>query len=272
MVQATYDDGITRDVTKEAALQLADPKLVRRAGAIFYPTADGATTLTASYGGKTVTLPVKVASAAVVPPLSFRLDVMPVFMRAGCNTGSCHGAARGKDGFRISLFGFDPDGDHHRLTREMVGRRINLAVPSDSTMLEKATGAVQHTGGKRFESTSELYQTLHGWIEAGAPNDDVSKLPKVVGVDLYPKRAVLDGKGSTQQLTVRARYSDGTDRDVTSLAVFLTNNDVSAPCQYRRARDGRRPGRSLRHGPVRDSHRRLAVHHSAQGTQLHVSG
>ena len=111
----------------------------------------------------------------------------------------------------------------------MVGRRINLAVPSDSTMLSKATGAVNHTGGKRFESSSELYQTLHGWIEAGAPNDDAAKLPKVVGVDLYPQRAVLDGKGSTQQLTARARYSDGTDRDVTSLAVFLTNNDVSAP-------------------------------------------
>ena len=174
-------------------------------------------------------MPVKVAQATVQPPLSFRLDVMPVFMRAGCNTGSCHGAARGKDGFRISLFGFDPEGDHFRLTREMVGRRINLAVPSDSTMLEKATGAVNHTGGKRFEASSELYQTLHGWIEAGAPNDDASKLPTVVGVDLYPKQAVLDGKGSTQQLTVRARYSDGTDRDVTSLAVFLTNNDVSAP-------------------------------------------
>ena len=198
-------------------------------GAIFYPAADGATTLTVAYGGKTVTVPVKVAQATVQPPLSFRLDVMPVFMRAGCNTGSCHGAARGKDGFRISLFGFDPEGDHFRLTREMVGRRINLAVPSDSTMLEKATGAVKHTGGKRFEPSSELYQTLHGWIEAGAPNDDAAKLPKVVGVDLYPKQAVLDGKGATQQLTVRARYSDGTDRDVTSLAVFLTNNDVSAP-------------------------------------------
>ena len=70
---------------------------------------------------------------------------------------------------------------------------------------------------------------MHGWIEAGAHNDDAAKLPKVVGVDLYPQRAVLDGKGSTQQLTLRARYSDGTDRDVTSLAVFLTNNDVSAP-------------------------------------------
>src|SRR5262249_7351036 len=135
----------------------------------------------------------------------------------------------GKDGFRISLFGFDPEGDHFRLTREMVGRRINRAVPSDSTMLEKATGAVPHTGGKRVEPTREVYQNLYPWIEAGAPNDDGSKRPRIVGVDLYPKQGVLDGKGSTQQLTVRARYSDGTDRDVTRLAVYLTNNDVSAP-------------------------------------------
>jgi len=229
VVQATFVDGISRDVTNLASMRPADPKLLRRYGAVFYPAADGATTLTVAYGGKSVAVPVKVTQAAFQPPISFRLDVMPVFMRSGCNTGSCHGSARGKDGFRISLFGFDPEGDHFRLTREMVGRRINRAVPSDSTMLDKATGAVPHTGGKRFEATSERYQTIHGWIEAGAPNDDTAKLPTVVGVDLYPRQAVLDGKGSTQQLTVRARYSDGTDRDVTSLAVFLTNNDVAAP-------------------------------------------
>jgi hypothetical protein len=228
VVQATFADGITRDVTKEATLTPADPKLLRRDGNVFWPAADGKTTLAVTFGGQSVTAPVTVAQAGAQPPLSFRLDVMPVFMRAGCNTGSCHGAARGKDGFRISLFGFDPDGDHNRLTREMVGRRINLAVPADSTLLEKATGAVQHTGGKRFEKTTELYQTIHSWIEAGASNDDVSKLPKVVSVDLYPKNAVLDGQGSTQQLTVRAKYSDGTDRDVTGLAVFLTNNETCA--------------------------------------------
>jgi hypothetical protein len=228
VVQATYADGITRDVTKEASFTAANPALLKRVGSTFTPVADGNTSLAVAFGGQTVTVPVKVSQAQIRPAISFRLDVMPVFMRAGCNTGSCHGAARGKDGFRISLFGFDPEGDHYRLTREMVGRRINLAVPSDSTMLEKALGAVQHTGGKRFESSSELYQTLYQWIEAGAPNDDVSKLPTLVGVDLYPRAAVLDGKGSTQRMTLRARYSDGTDRDVTSLAVFLTNNDVSA--------------------------------------------
>ncbi len=228
VVQATYADGVTRDVTAESTIAPANPALLRREGNTFWPAADGETTLAVAFGGQTVNVPVKVAQAAATNPLSFRLDVMPVFMRAGCNTGSCHGAARGKDGFRISLFGFDPEGDYHRLTREMVGRRVNLAVPADSTLLEKAIGAVPHTGGKRFEPESELYKTVHEWIAAGAPNDDVSKLPKVVSVELYPRAAVLDGKGSTQQMTVRARYSDGTDRDVTGQAVFLTNNDTSA--------------------------------------------
>ena len=228
VIQATYPDGITRDVTTEAQIKLANPGLVRREGPTFWAAGDGETTLAAEFGGQTVTIPVKVSQAAVTAPLSFRLDVMPIFMRTGCNTGSCHGAARGKDGFRISLFGFDPDGDYNRITREMVGRRVNLAVPGESTLIEKSLGSVPHTGGKRFEAGSEYHQVMLEWINAGAVNDDASKLPKVVGVELYPKTIVLDGPGATQQMTARAKYSDGSDRDVTSLAVFLTNNETSA--------------------------------------------
>ncbi len=228
VVQAKLADGLTRDVTAEAVITPANAALLRRDGATFYPVADGETTLAVAFGGQTVSLPVKVTGSKVDPPLSFRLDVMPVFLRAGCNTGSCHGAARGKDGFRVSLFGFDPEGDHFRLTREMSARRINLAVPAESTLLEKSIGAVPHTGGKRFEADSEQYAILKRWIEAGVPNDDVTKVPTVVGVESYPKNGVLDGKGSTQQMTVRAKYSDGSDRDVTKFALFLSNNDVSA--------------------------------------------
>lgn len=228
VVQGLYADGLTRDLTREAKFSVADPSLVDLQEATFRPRVDGETTLTVAFGDKSAQIPIKVARAGTSEPLSFRLDVMPVFMRAGCNTGSCHGAARGKDGFRLSLFGFDPEGDYFRLTREMVGRRVNLALPADSTLLEKAVGAVQHTGGKKFEVGDDLYRTVHEWITAGAPNDDASKLPKVVGVELFPKSGVLDGKGSRQQLTVLAKYSDGTDRDVTGLAVFLSNNDTSA--------------------------------------------
>src|SRR6185436_19531787 len=95
------------------------------------PAADGATQMQVAFGGQTVTVPIAVKDAVAERPISFKLDVMPVFLRTGCNTGSCHGAARGKDGFMTSPFGHDPAGDHYRLTRETGTRRINLAAPEE---------------------------------------------------------------------------------------------------------------------------------------------
>ncbi len=228
VVQAVEADGITRDVTAEAVWSLADPELVDIEGGLIRPRQAGSSTLTIAFEGHHLDVPVTVEEPTAVPALSFRLDVMPVFMKGGCNSGSCHGAARGKDGFRLSLFGFDPEGDYHRLTREMVGRRVNRAVPADSTLLEKAINSVPHTGGQRFQRDSVLYETLQRWIAEGARDDDLEALPTLESVDVYPPEAVLDGNGATQQLVVRASYSDGTDRDVTDLAVFLTNNETSA--------------------------------------------
>jgi hypothetical protein len=227
VVQALYGDGLTRDVTAQAKAKVANPALVRLDGHTVYPVADGATELQVEFGGKTVKVPVKVAGAKADRPISFRLDVMPIFMASGCNVGGCHGAARGKDGFRLSLFGFDAEGDHYRLTRELNGRRVNLALPAESLLLEKAEGKVPHTGGSRFDDRGERHQTIMRWLEAKAPNDPPT-VPTPVGIDLFPKHAVLDGKGEKQQFVVRARYSDGTERDVTSLALFLTNNESSA--------------------------------------------
>jgi len=227
LVQAVLPNGLTVDVTEKAELKLENEGLLRREGTTFYPVADGTTKLTVSYGGKSVEVPVVVQNCQVDPPVSFRLDVMPVFMKTSCNNGSCHGAARGKDGFRLSLFGFDPEGDHFRLTREIPGRRINLALPAESLLMEKGAGQVPHTGGKRFEVGSEHYNTVLRWLAAGAPNDP-GPTPAVLSVEIYPKEVVLDGEGATQKLMVRAKYADGTDRDVTSLAYFSSNNENSA--------------------------------------------
>ncbi len=229
IVVATRSDGVTLDVTSQAEVKLADA-CARQEQNILRPAADGQTTLTATYAGLTTSVPVVVKDSAAERPISYQLDVMPVFMRAGCNTGSCHGAARGKDGFRLSLFGFDPAGDYFRVTREIGVRRINLAVPRESLLLEKSIGSVPHTGGKRFDENSEYYATMLKWLEAGVPND-AGKTPAVVGVDIYPPKTVLEGTNGTQQFIVRARYADGTDRDVTSLAVFITSNDASAPIE-----------------------------------------
>jgi hypothetical protein len=230
VVQTTDATGITRDVTNQATVAFANPALIRREGVTVYPVADGQTEMTVTFAGQSVKLPVKVVNAKVDRQISFKQDVMPVFMRSGCNSGGCHGAARGKDGFRISLFGFDPDGDYYRLTREMNGRRINLAVPGESMLLEKACGKVPHTGGKKITEGDEYYQTIVRWLEADAPQD-APNVALPVSMEVYPPGAVLDGKGETQRLVVRAKYSDGTDRDVTKLALFLTNNENAAKIQ-----------------------------------------
>jgi len=227
VVQAIAADGLTRDVSREAVVAIADPSMVQLDGTVLRPLRDGDTTLAVSFADATAHVPVHVERAADTPHLSFRLDVMPVFMRSGCNAGSCHGSARGKDGFRLSLFGFDPEADHRRLTREISGRRINLALPAESLLLTKATATVAHGGGARLTPGDERYALLKEWIETGAKNDP-APTPAVVAVELAPPAAVLDGPGATQQFTVRARYADGTDRDVTSLAVFLTSNDDTA--------------------------------------------
>ena len=227
VVQTTQPDGVTRDVTSQTVFKLADPKLVKLDHATLFPLADGRTELKATFAGRTVTLPVVISNATVQPPISFKLDVMPVFTRAGCNSGACHGTSRGKDGFHLSLFGFDPDGDYYRLTREQIGRRIDLGIPQESLIVQKGLGAVQHTGGVRFATNSDLCQTLVAWLAAGAP-DDSTNVAKAIGIEIFPKAAVLEGSNALQHFIVQARYSDGSVRDVTPLAVFLGNNDTVA--------------------------------------------
>ena len=227
IVQAEYANGITRDLTDKAIWKLDSDNHVMRNGNRFLPKSDGDSKLTVTYESANVDVPISVKQAAVDPPISFKLDVMPVFMRAGCNAGSCHGSARGKDGFRLSLFGFDPDGDYYRITHEQPERRIDLSIPTECLLIKKATGQVPHSGGSPTKKGDPLYNTLVRWLKAGAPADK-GKVPTIDALEVYPPGALME-VGETQQLTVRAKYSDGTDRDVTGLAVFLSSNDNAAP-------------------------------------------
>ena len=220
-------DGITRDVTDQVQWIVPDSHVIQMDHNVARPLSDGTGELKVKYQDQTVTMPVTVKDAKIERPISFRLDVMPIFMRSGCNVGSCHGAARGKDGFHLSLFGYDPEGDYDRITREMGTRRINLAIPKESLLIQKSLGAVPHTGGTRFHEGDELYSTMMRWIEAGVP-DDAAAVAHADAMEILPKQMVLEGEGAKQQLTVRAHYTDGTYRDVTHLALFSSNNDNSA--------------------------------------------
>ena len=126
----------------------------------------------------------------------------------------------------LSLFGYDPKGDYQRITRQLSGRRVNLALPEESLLVTKAIGDVPHTGGKLFSRDSANAKTLISWIEAGAPYDK-EDIASPIGIEVEPKQYVLKGTATEVPLTVRAHYSDGTDRDVTSLSSFSSSNDNS---------------------------------------------
>jgi hypothetical protein len=224
---ATYNDGTTRDITNRVTFEPKDTALVTVAGNLIRPRSDGETSISIKFHDKTAMAPLKIQSASTERKISFRLDVMPVFLRSNCNTGSCHGSARGQDGFMLSLFGYDPTGDYYRITRQLSGRRINLAFPDESLMIEKTIESVPHTGGKLFDKGSEYYNSILSWLQAGAP-DDPNDIPSPTSLEIYPKQAVLEGKGTTQQFIALATYSDGSTRDVTTLALFETNNAPSA--------------------------------------------
>lgn len=226
VVLATSEDASTRDVSASAQLTLANPELATLEGTTLRPLADGETTLRIDFRGQSREIPVSVQDAHRERPVSFQQDIVPIFTAGGCNTGSCHGSARGQDGFMLSLFGYDPEGDYQRVTREQLGRRINLALPEESLLLTKAIGAVPHSGGKLFSAEHPFYHTLLRWLQDGAPPDPADiALPTAITVE--PRATVLKGPRQRVQLTVRAEYADGTDRDVTSLSSFTSSNDTA---------------------------------------------
>ncbi len=227
VVQVILADGSTRDVTSAASVKVADPAKLRLADGVLEPLADGETELDIEFEGLRCEVAVDVKGSTSGSPLSFRNDVLPILTRAGCNTGKCHGSASGKDGFRLSLFGYDPQGDHYRLTREISGRRINLDAPEECLLINKALGKVPHTGGQRLNPESEEHRTLVSWIEAGAEPDPPDAV-KPIGIEVFPGQPVFSGQGHDQQIAVVARYSDRSERDVTDRAVFLSNNDAVA--------------------------------------------
>jgi len=152
-------------------------------------------------------------------PASFRNDVMAVLSRAGCNLGTCHGNANGKGGFGLSLRGQQPADDYRTLTRQLGSRRLSLVAPESSLLLLKATMEIPHQGGRRFLPDSLEYRILRDWIGAGMLRDEetASRLTELIAT---PAHATLYAPDVSIPLRVTARFSDGSQRDVTSLTVF----------------------------------------------------
>jgi len=151
--------------------------------------------------------------------ISFRNDVQAVIAKAGCNLGTCHGNATGKGGFKMSLRGSDLDLDYSALTQDVQGRRINEFEPDRSLILLKATQNLAHEGGKRFDTKSWEYHVLRDWITQGAKRHVEGEL-KLEKLDVTPHDQILVEPDNKIQLKAIAHFSDGSEKDVTGIAVY----------------------------------------------------
>ncbi|HVG39274.1 MAG TPA: DUF1549 domain-containing protein [Pyrinomonadaceae bacterium] len=154
---------------------------------------------------------------------TFRNHVVPVLTKYGCNSGACHGSSAGKNGFKLTLRGYDPDADFAALTRQAAGRRVSLLEPEQSLLLLKPTMAVAHGGGQRFAVGSLEYKVLSEWIAAGAPAP-TDHDPVIQRLEVTPDNKMLR-IGDELPLSVRAHFSDGHSEDVTRWVKYSSNND-----------------------------------------------
>src|SRR5712671_4347282 len=102
------------------------------------------------------------------PKLSFVKDIVPIFTKSGCANSNCHGSIRGQAGFKLSLFGYEPDLAYDAIVKAQDGRRINRTDPAKSLILMKPTFSTPHGGGERFKVASLEYEAILDWIRDGA--------------------------------------------------------------------------------------------------------
>jgi hypothetical protein len=231
LAMSVRSDGIVQSLQKDVAWSVADNAIAAvepmEHGIRLKPLRDGATELVVRWNGCEQRVPVVVRNAAAVRGASFRNEIIPALTASGCNAGSCHGAAAGKNGFGLSLFGYDPPRDHRTITRDLRGRRVDIAAPEQSLLLQKATTGAVHQGGKKLTPQDASYQRIIDWIREGA-TDDGDQAAAVTSIELEPANAVLVGTGSALPFVVRAHYADGSDSDVTALTQWSSGNDAVA--------------------------------------------
>lgn len=230
LVTARTADGLEHDVTTQArfAIEPQSPIALGLYGEL-HGKRPGQGKLKAHFMGKTTEIPVEVlpaisgaAGATQSAGLSFIRDVLPVLSKAGCNAGACHAKPEGQNGFRLSVFSFDPQSDFHEIVQEARGRRIFPAAPNESLFLKKPLGQIPHEGGVRFSVGSPAHRLLVEWILEGMPYS-VPHEPTLVRIEMFPKERRYK-KGAIQRLVVIAHYSDQSSRDVSQLATFASND------------------------------------------------
>ena len=224
VVERLRDTQFVGQITNGVEFVSSDTNIVRIEHGAAVPAKNGTATIRAKAGTQFATARVTVKGMDKPFEWSFRNHVQPVLAKNGCSAGACHGAAAGQNGFKLSLRGYDDEGDFLTLTHGALGRRVVPSDPGRSLMLLKPTGAVPHKGGKRFEVDSLDYRVLSEWIAAGSPGPKPEDT-RIVRIEVLPPQVVLQ-PDAAQQLSVRAHFNDGHTEDVTRWAKYTSANET----------------------------------------------
>jgi hypothetical protein len=226
LVEKTLDGQIIGQVTTGVQFESSDAKVVQIVDGIAIPKSNGRAQITVRAGQKVAKIEISVVDFEKPHQWSFRNHVLSVLSKAGCNSGACHGALAGKNGFKLSLHAYDPETDFHTITRQARGRRLIPSDPGRSLLLTKPSGGIPHKGGLRFSVDSPEYRVVAEWIAAGQtpPSERDTRL---VRLEILPSQSVLR-PGDKQQLVVRAHFSDGHAEDVTRWARYTSTNQTVA--------------------------------------------
>ena len=165
------------------------------------------------------------SSLAAVERLSFVNDIVPIFTKSGCANSNCHGSIRGQAGFKLSLFGYEPELDYQAIVTNSDGRRINRKNPDESLILRKPTYAIPHGGGERFKKGSLEYNAILEWIQQGSQYDPPFA-PRLQKLRVAPEELLLTGLDSRAKISVTGEYTNGATTDL-SRKVQYTPNDES---------------------------------------------
>ncbi len=223
LVTARYQDDSVRDITCFCDWSVADPSLLElKPHGLVSGLADGTTHVEIRAAGLKIRVPVTIRNTGQRRPVSFRREVMPVLSAAGCSDIRCHGAPSGKDGFRLSLWGFDPSLDYQQLTRDVWSRRTNSVDPDNGLIMLKATAQVPHVGQRRFTPNSPFARLIREWQTEGLRDDLEST--GLRSLTVVPARRVFHAPIRWQQLAVRATFDDGRSVDVTRLTTFSSTD------------------------------------------------
>ena len=224
LVEGTFRDGHEEELTSRAEISVSDATVAKVSQEdVLLPVGDGKAAITATVEGHRATVPLAIDGFSTATTWSFRNDVLPVMTKVGCNSGPCHGAAAGKNGFKLTLRGYDPIADYYTLTRQALARRTDRLEPAKSLILMKPTLTIPHGGGRRFDVASPEYKIMSGWIAQGMPAPQDSD-PLVTDIQVLPHEASLS-PGAEQQLIVRAVFSDGHTADVTQWAKYDSGDE-----------------------------------------------